>query len=279
MKGHTKGSRLEICALRPAPIQISYLGFPGSIGANFIDYLIADTTVIPPHEQKYYTEKILYLPNCYQPAGMQHIANLNYSREDFNIPQDAIVYCCFNQLCKIEEHVFMAWVEIIKQTPNSILWLLADNKIAMHNLQEIFRQQQLDPGRIIFSNRITKSQHLSRLKLADIALDTFIYNGHTTTTDALLAGIPVITTIGNHFASRVSASLLRACNLPELITKNIDEYKQLAISLGNNQHKLHSIITKLKATKHTAALFNAKQFALNIESIYTKVWKNYLQII
>ena len=213
------------------------------------------------------------MPNCYQATdNHQAIANTLYQRADFNIAKTAIVYCCFNQFCKIDASLFNIWMGILQKVPNSILWLLADNNIAINNLRQQALKYNISTNRLVFAKRLPKIKHLARMQLADIALDTFTYNGHTTTTDALWAGIPVITLQGNHFASRVSASLLKAINMPSLITTNKQDYKQLAIKLATNSKLLKKTKLHINYNKHHAMLFNTKQFASDLEQIYKKIY-------
>lgn len=277
LKGYTKDSRMEIAALRPAPIQVSYLGFPGSTGADFFDYIITDKIVTPPHTAQYFSEKFIFLPHCYQINNDQHeIAGINFKRSDFGLPKEAFVFSSFNHTYKITLQTFDIWMRILKKVPNSVLWLLKSNQFAVDNLKDEAKKLGVDPDRIIFSDLIPNNKHLSRIKLSNLALDTFTCNGHTTTSDSLWAGLPVVTLQGNHFASRVSSSLLSAVGLPELITKTPKEYENLAIKLAKDPQKLKLLKEKLAKNRLTKPLFGTKQFVAHLEEAYAKMWRNYI---
>lgn len=276
LDGYTDNNRLQIFAIRPAPIQVSYLGFPGTTGSTFLDYIITDKIVSPPSHSKYYSEKLIYLPNSYQiNDGSQKINPKKYARRNFGIPEKAFVFTCFNGTYKIEPSLFDIWMRILKRIPTSVLWLLKTSDLAEINLKKEAEVRGVDPKRLIFSERITKTKHLSRLALADLALDTFICNGHTTTSDCLWAGVPVVTLCGKHFASRVSSSLLTAIGLPELITKTPTQYEKLILSLAKNPKKLSAIRLKLSANRLTQPLFDTERFTKNLESAYVKMWEDY----
>ena len=274
LKGHTRDSRFEIAALKPAPIQVSWLGFPGSTGASFIDYIITDKIVTP--SMKYYTEKPIYLP-CYQVNdNEQKIQDSRFKRKDFGLPRRSsdgggFVFASFNATYKIAREVFESWMRILKAVPDSVLWIYAPDKNTQNNLRKAASIAGLRPARLIFAGNLPKDEHLARIKFADIALDTFIYNGHTTTSDCLWAGVPVITLKGNHFASRVSASLLTAIGLPELIAHSVKEYEKLAIDLATNPKKLLSIRYSLFSNRLTKPLFDTKLFVKNLEDAYVKM--------
>ncbi len=277
LKGHTNGNRLGIMALRPAPIQVTWLGFPGTTGGNFIDYIIADKVVIPKKEAKYYSEKIIYLPNSYQVNdNEQKIQDSRFKRKDFGLPKNPFVFSSFNQAYKITPETFASWMRILKEVPNSVLWLYEKMDLASENLKKEAKKAGLNPARLIFADNLPKEQHLARIKLADLALDTFTYNGHTTTSDCLWAGVPVVTLRGNHFASRVSASLLTAVNLPELITNSVSEYEKLAIDLATNPKKLLSIHYSLLSKRLSEPLFNTQKFTRDLEKGYKKIYQNFI---
>ena len=276
LKGHTRNTRLEILALKPSPIQVSWLGYPGTTGADFIDYIITDKIVTPPSYQKYYTEKFAYLPTCYQiNDNKREIANIQYSRDEWGLPRNAFVFCCFNQNSKINKETFTSWVKILKKTPNSILWLYRSNKFAEVNLKKEAKKAGIKPERLIFADSLENSKHLARIRLSDLALDTFTYNGHTTTSDCLWAGVPVVTLQGNHFASRVASSILTAAGLPELITKSQKEYENLAIELATNPKKLAAIHKSLILNHKSCPLFDTQEFVRNLERIYEKMYQTY----
>ena len=276
LKGHTKDNRLEICALKPAPIQITYLGFPGSTGTDFFDYMITDRVVTPKEHVKYYTEKLIFLPNSYQVNDNKEvISKRKYIRKDFGLPEKAFIYSCFNHNYKIDEETFKSWVSILKATSPSVLLLLKSNKYSKKNILSSAKKMGINPKRIIFADKLKKADHLRRIQLSSLALDTFICNGHTTTSDALWAGVPVVTLCGKHFASRVSGSLLTAIKLPNLITKTSNEYEKLAISLAKNPKKLKDLIAKLNKNRLTTPLFDTNEFTKNIETLYSNVWKKH----
>ena len=274
--GHTAGSRLDICALRPAPIQVTYLGFPGTTGAEFIDYIITDKIVSPETHGRYYSEKMAYVPHCYQiNNNRQQISENKWSRQDFQLPETGFVFSSFNQPFKIEPMMFAAWMKILRNVPGSVLWLLWDNAIAEKNLRQAAALGQVDPRRLIFSTKMSKEDHLGRMRLADLALDTRIYNGHTTTSDCLWAGVPVITLKGVHFASRVSASILTAVDLSELVVDGLDAYVDLAIRLARSADNLKMLKARLHQNRMSAPLFDTARFVHNLEKMYRKMWRGY----
>ena len=277
LKGHTNGNRLGIMALKPAPIAVTWLGFPGTTGGNFIDYLIADKIVIPKKESKFFSEKIIYLPNSYQVNdNEQKIQDSRFRRKDFGLPEKGVVFASFNQAYKITSETFASWIRILKAVPDSVLWLYEKMALASENLKKEAKKAGVDPNRLIFAGNLPKEEHLARIKLADLALDTFTYNGHTTTSDCLWAGVPVITLKGNHFASRVSASLLMVAGLPELITHSQKEYEDLAIELATNPKKLAAIHESLILNRESCPLFDTQKFTHDIEAGYKKIYQNFI---
>lgn len=277
LKGHTHNNRLEICALRPAPLQVSYLGFPGSSGADFIDYMITDHIVTPADQAPHFSEQLVYLPHSYQVNdGTQEISDVAFARLDFALPEEAFVFCSFNSTFKIEPVMFDVWMTLLEQTPGSVLWLYRSNDLAEANLKREAQARGIDAERLIFTGKLPKDQHLARYRLADLALDTRICGGHTTTSDALWAGLPVLTMIGSHFASRVSASLLAAIGMPELICKNLADYQALALNLAHNPAALGELKAKLALNRLSAALFDTSRLTKNLESAYHAMWETYL---
>jgi protein O-GlcNAc transferase len=270
LMGHTRGSRLEILALRPAPLQAAYLGFLGTSGTDFIDYLIADEKVVPPSAAARYTEKVIYLPGCYQVNdNRMPIAGAQVSRKTYNLPDDAIVFCSFNQPYKIDRPLFRSWLNILRSIPGSLLWLLAQNRAAMNNMRRAAEQAGLHPDRLKFSGALRIDQHLARLQLSDIALDPFIYNGGATTANALWAGVPVVTLIGSHFVSRMSASALAATGLSCLIASVPAEYEAIAVDLARNTPKRLAIRRHLTDNRTSLPLFDTHAFARHIETAYS----------
>ena len=277
LKGFTKKHRLDICALRAAPIQINYLGFPGTSGASFFDYIITDKIVTPLEHRAFYNEKIIYMPYCYQiNDDGQKIASLQKQRKDFCLPDNAFIFCCFNQAYKIDQEMFTIWLQCLQSIPNSCLWLLKDNQLAVDNLKNEANKYGILPERLIFAAKEDKADHLARLQLADLMLDTRIYNGHTTTSDALWAGLPVVTLEGNHFASRVSSSILQALGLGECITHSMTEYKELCIQLAGNNLKILALKEKIQQNKTQYPLFNTKLFVKNLEKAYNQIFQSYI---
>jgi protein O-GlcNAc transferase len=277
LKGHTQGSRFEICALRPAPIQVSYLGFAGSTGADFIDYIITDNIVTPEDHRPYYSEQCVYLPHCYLVNDhTQPISNKDWKKVDFGLPEKCFVFCSFNQPYKIDPIMFDVWMTILKQVPNGILWLMFESKLAENNLRQEAEARGVKPERLIFAKKLSKDEHLSRLRLADLALDTRIVNGHTTTSDALWAGVPVITLHGSHFASRVSSSILSAMGLPQLIAHSVEDYEALAVRLASAHVELQEIRQKIAENRLTSPLFDTPRFVRNLETAYKEMWSIFL---
>ena len=266
--GYTKGNRTELFSSRVAPIQINYLGYPGSMGADFIDYIIADKTVIPEEYKKFYTEKVLYMPHTYQPNdNTRFIASTNTSRSDFGLPKDGIVFCCFNQNYKISTEEFDIWMRVLNQVPQSVLWLLKSNDFVVENLRKEALKRGVESTRLIFAERLPHAEHLARHKHADLFLDTFNYNAHTTASDALWAGLPVVTKIGQQFAARVSASLLNAIEMPELITTSKYDYEQLIIQIAQDSEMLKKLKEKIQTNRETKPLFNTQLYTRAFEDL------------
>jgi protein O-GlcNAc transferase len=277
LKGYTWGNRFGIAALRPAPVQICYLGFPGTTGTDFFDYIITDAVVTPEYHAIYYTEKFIYMPHCYQVNDyQQRISETLWKRSDFGLPEKGFVFCSFTRAYKIEPVMFDVWMKILRQIPESVLWLLPGNNRAEDHLKLEAETRGVNPERLVFAAVMPKAEHLARHRLADLVLDTRIYNGHTTTSDALWAGLPVITLQGSHFASRVSSSILRAVGLSELITHDLAAYETLAVHLANHPNELQRIREKLAKNRLTEPLFDTPGFARDLEAAYKAVWKRFL---
>jgi protein O-GlcNAc transferase len=258
--GLTNRNRLVISALRPAPVQISYLGILGTTGADFFDYVVTDKIVTPMEHQAFYSEKFIYMPHCYQiNDNSRRIAPEKRVRSEFGLPEAGVVFCSFNNSYKFEPVMFDVWMRILRQVPGSVLWLSRGNAVADKNLKSEAQDRGVDPQRLIFAERLPLDEHLARLKLADLALDTRIYNGGATTSNALWASVPVITLLGSHFVSRMSASALAAVGLREMITHNLEEYEALAVQLATDP-----------------PLFDTPRFVRNLERAYQKIWQVYL---
>jgi predicted O-linked N-acetylglucosamine transferase (SPINDLY family) len=271
--GYTEYSRKNIFALRAAPIQVNYLGYPGTMGAEYMDYLVADTTVVPEETQKHFTEKIIYLPHSYMPSDSSRpIAIREFKREELGLPSTGFVFCCFNNSYKIVPSVFACWMRILNRLDGSVLWLAQNNPATARNLRLEASRHGVVAGRLVFANRISShADHLGRLGAADLFLDTLPYNAHATAVDALWAGLPVITRRGESFTARVAASLLGAVGLRELITTTVDEYEDLAVRLASNPTSLADIRAKLRKNRLNAALFDTKSYAAYLESAYISI--------
>ena len=275
--GFTKGNKFQIFAEKCAPIQVSYLAFAGTTGANFIDYVIADKTLVSKELQKHYSEKIISLPGTYQVNdSTKKISDKVFTREELGLPKNGFVFCCFNNNYKILPSVFDIWMRLLKKIKGSVLWLLVENSTAKENLKKEAVKRNVDENRIIFAKIMPLADHLARHRCADLFIDTFPYTAHTTCSDALWAGLPVITRVGNSFPSRVSASLLTAIDLPELITHTEKEFEDLAIEFANNKSKLDEIKIKLEKNKISESLFNTKLYTKNIESSFKIIYDRYL---
>lgn len=281
LNGHTGQSRLEALCLKPAPVQVNYIGYIGSMGADFIDYIITDKTVTPEDQQQFYTEKFAYLPDCYQANdNTLKISSEHITRQAEGLPENKFVFCSFNQTTKIEPVMFTAWMNILKRVPDSVLWLYKgsiykNHSLASYNLQKEAQKHGVDPVRLIFAEAIYIDKHLKRKSLANLALDTRIYNGGTVTSQTLWAGLPVLTLQGGHFASRMASSILAAAGLPELVTTNLKDYEDLAVELATNPEKLTAIRNKLSNNLASCNLFNTAKFTANIEQLYKLMWQNY----
>ncbi len=275
LMGYTKASRLEICALRPAPIQVNYLGFPGTTGAEFFDYIITDRLVTSEDQADYYSENFVYMPHCFMVSDYtQAISEPDWEKADLGLPEESFVFSSLNQAYKIAPSVFDVWMKVLRQVPKSVLWLGQLNATAEQNLKRQAHEKGVSPERLVFAERVpSKDEHLARLRLVDLALDTSIYNGHATTNDALWAGVPVITLKGSHFASRASASLLTAIGLPELITHSLEEYEALAVHLALDSDELRGIRQRLAKNRLTEPLFDTPLFVRNLEKAYKEMWE------
>jgi protein O-GlcNAc transferase len=276
LKGYTGDERHGIFAHRAAPVQASYLGYPGTMGADFMDYLIADPTLVPATDREFYAEKIAYLPHCYQPNDTRRaIAEKVFTRTELGLPENGVVFCCFNNNYKITPETFAGWMRVLAAVEGSVLWLLEDNGSARANLRKEAAGQGIDPGRLVFAPRMALPLHLARHRAADLFLDTLPYNAHTTASDALWAGLPVLTLTGTAFAGRVATSLLKAVGLPELITTTQAAYETRAIELATNLDKLAAIKHKLAANRATAPLFDIVRLTKDIEELYVAMYDRY----
>jgi predicted O-linked N-acetylglucosamine transferase (SPINDLY family) len=278
--GFTTHNRMGIFKESCAPIKINFLGYPGTLGSNHHDYIIADKTLIPKKNQKDYSEKIVYLPDSYKlDHSARKVSNKIFTKQEMGLPKKSFVFCCFNNNFKITPNVFNTWMNTLKSVNNSVLWLMIkkNNPTVKNHLKKEALKKGIESDRLIFANRMPLSDHLARLKLADLFIDTMPYNAHTTASDALWVGLPVLTLCGETFASRVAASMLNAVGLSELITLTDKKFEDLAIELGNNPKKLQQIKNKLNNNKISKPLFNSKLFTKNIEKAYSIIYEEHLK--
>ena len=274
LKGLTSNSRSGIFSYRAAPTQINYLGYPGTIGAEYMDYIIADEVIIPKENFDNYSEKVLYLPDCYQPNMIRKdISKKEFKRSDFGLPENGFVYCCFNNNYKITPHIFDIWMNMLKKVSNSVLWIFKSNETASKNLKKESIARGVDPNRIIFASYLPVEEHLKRISLADLFLDTFPCNAHTTASDAVRMGLPIITIAGKGFASRVAASILNCVGMKELITSNKKDYQELGIELATNPKKLIELKVKLKDSVSKSTLFDSIKYTKDLENLYLQLLK------
>ena len=276
LKGFTEDSRTDIFAARAAPLQVNYLGFPGTMGASYMDYLIADRTLIPDGHLAGYAETIVYLPHSYQPNDAHRvIADRRFTRQEVGLPGQGFVFCCFNINWKITPDVFAIWMRLLARVEGSVLWLIEGNPAAARNLRAESEKRGIAAARLVFAPHMSLPEHLARHRLADLFLDTLPCNAHTTASDALWAGLPVLTQLGETFAGRVAASLLRAVGLPELVTESAQAYDALALELASNAPKLAALRERLAANRLTEPLFDTALFTRHIEVAYTAMWQRH----
>ncbi len=272
LKGYTQDCRPGIFAARAAPLQVNYLGYPGTMAALFMDYLIADPIVLPLDEQQYVTEKIVHLPDCYQPNDTKRVvAEETPTREAAGLPASGFVFCCFNNTFKIRRPVFEVWMRLLSRVEGSVLWLLRANEAASNRLRDAAAALKIDPSRLVFADRVPHAEHLARHRLANVFLDTLPYNAHTTASDALWTGLPFVTCKGKAFPGRVGASLLTAIGLPDLIAPDLAAYEALAMRLATEPEFLADCKRRLDENRTTAPLFNIDRYRSHIEQAYTKM--------
>ena len=274
LKGYCKDSRTGIFAQRVAPVQVNYLGYPGTMGAPFIDYMIADTVIIPEEQRQHYSERIVYLPESYQPNDTRRpISGREFAKTEQGLPQTGFVFCCFNNNFKILPATFERWMRILRSVEGSVLWLLEDNTTAAGNLRREAQARGVDPGRLVFAPRMALPEHLARHRAADLFLDTLPCNAHTTASDALWAGLPVLTCPGETFAGRVAASLLKAIRLPELVAQSGEDYERLAIELARSPGRIADLKRKLEANRQVAPLFDIERFTRHLEAGFAAMYE------
>lgn len=275
LAGYTSDSRTEVFSHRPAPVQVNYLGYPGTLGLECIDYIIADRHVIPPEHQAFYDEKVVYLPDSYLPTdGSLQISDHTPTRAECGLPDEGVVFCSFNHDYKISPHMFAVWMRLLQQVPGSVLWLMSRNESSQKNLRRHAEEHGVAGDRLVFAKRVPRVEdHLARYRQADMFLDTHPYNAHTTAADALMAGLPVVTYMGQAFPARVAGSLLTTVGLPELVTHSLADYEALALRLATQPAELAEVKARLARQKASTPLFDTPSFCRNLESIYTAMWR------
>jgi predicted O-linked N-acetylglucosamine transferase (SPINDLY family) len=271
--GHTLNSRMDIFAMSAAPIQLSYIGYLGTLGTNYYDYLIADPITIPETHQKHYLEKIAYLPNYQVNDSKEFAPDVTFNREDLGLPDDGFIFCCFNNTFKITPSTFDSWTRILKRVDKSVLLIFVEEDSARLNLINEIIAREIEPSRLVFAKRLPREEYLAQFRVVDLFLDTLPYNAATTSSDALRMGLPVLTCMGESFASRIAASVISSVNVPELITTSEEEYESLAIEMANNPEKYKQIKDKLLHNLPTAPLYNTELFTKNIETAYKAMYK------
>lgn len=273
--GYTSDTRTDVLAYRPAPAQVNYLGYPGTMGVDYYDYILADRHIIPAEQMPFYSEKVVFLPDSYLPTDSSvQIAERTPTRAECGLPENGFVFCAFCHDYKINPNVFDIWMRLLKQVPGSALWLVSRNEISQRNLRKEAELRGVAADRLIFANRVPLVEdHLARYRQADLFLDTHPYNGHTTTADALMAGLPVLTYVGESFPSRVAGSLLHAAGVPEMITHSHAEYEARALQLATNPAMLAALRARLKENKANCSLFDTRRFCRNLEAAYIAMWR------
>jgi predicted O-linked N-acetylglucosamine transferase (SPINDLY family) len=274
LKGHTEKARMDILCYRPAPIQVHYLGYPGPLGSDLIDYAIVDEIVAPPGDQSHYGEKLVHLPRCYQVNDRSRVAGRIPTRAACGLPESGIVFCCFNNAYKITPEVFEIWMQLLKDVPGSVLWLLLEFDIVTANLRAAAAKRGIDPARLVFAPRAPLTDHLARHALADLFLDTWPYNAHTTASDAIWMGVPIVTYAGNAFAARVAASILHEVGVPELVTTSPAAYHALAQRLALEPETLRAVRAKLTSARESR-LFDTVGFCRDLEAAFITMWERY----
>ncbi|MES2151896.1 MAG: tetratricopeptide repeat protein [Pseudomonadota bacterium] len=275
LAGYTSDSRTDVFAYRPVPAQVGYLGYPGTLGVPYMDYILADQFVIPAADQQYYTEEVVYLPDTYLPTDASvAISERTPTRAECGLPDQGVVFCSFSHDYKISPHLFDIWMRLLDQVPGSVLWLMSRVEISKTNLRKEAGKRGIDPARLVFAERVKHVEdHLARYRQADVFLDTHPYNAHTTAADALMAGLPVVTYMGNSFPSRVAGSLLNAIGMSELATHSLADYEALVLKLARDPELLADVKARIRANKGTHALFDTERFCLNLEAVYTAMWR------
>jgi predicted O-linked N-acetylglucosamine transferase (SPINDLY family) len=275
LTGFTDGLRPQIFSRRPAPIQVNYLGFPGTLGAPYMDYVLADAFVIPREQTRYFSECVVYLPDCFQANDDRRaISDRSMTRIDAGLPDEAFVFCCFNNGYKLNPSMFDIWMRLLDRVPGSVLWLSV-GKAACGKLRREAAERGVDPGRLVFGPRLPYAEHLGRLRLADLFLDTVPFNAGATASDALWAGLPVLTCAGETFAARMAGSLLQSVGLPELITHSLPAYEARALELARQPRTLQELRARLGENRRGAPVFDTDRCRRSLESAYEQMWQRY----
>jgi predicted O-linked N-acetylglucosamine transferase (SPINDLY family) len=274
VNGFAGDHRMGVSAARPVPLQVNYLGFPGSFGVDYVDYIIADRIVIPQAEREFYNEQVVWLPDCYQANDDKRpIAGAPPSRRECGLPENGFVFCNFNSNHKFTPAFFAAWMRILKQVDGSVLWLLEGNEAFRDNVRHFAQERGVAPERLVFAPSLPPERNLARLALAGLALDMLPLNAHTSGSDALWAGLPLLTLRGTAFPGRVAESLLRAVGLPELVTDSMEDYEALAVALAKDPARLKALRDRLAANRASAPLFDTARFTRRIEAAYAGMWE------
>ncbi len=277
LAGFTNHSRFGIFAFRAAPHQVSYLGYPGTTGADCMDYLVADLTLVPPEQQPHYAEKIIYLPNFQANDSKRRIADRQFHRDELGLPPSGFVYCCLNSTYKIMPGVFACWMRILVRVPDSVLLVYTDSALTRQNLRTQANEKGVDPDRIVFARRLPLAEYRASYRTANLFLDTLPFNGGTTVSDALWAGLPVLTCEGSAFAGRMAASLLRTIGVPELVTTTLAQYEELAVQLAEQPARLADLRQRLAQNRLTTPLFDTRAFTRHLESGYASAWQRHVE--
>jgi predicted O-linked N-acetylglucosamine transferase (SPINDLY family) len=276
LNGYTTHARSELFALKPAPVQIHWLGYLGTLGAPWYDFVLTDRFAAPPELQRFFSERFLYLPDCYCPSDTRRaVAAAAPSRGECGLPEGALVFCCFNQAYKILPEMFAVWMRLLEQVAQSVLWLAPANATARQNLQREAARRGIAPERLVFAPRLELERHLARHVHADLFLDTTPYNAGTTANDALFMGVPVLTCAGQTLASRVAGSQLRAIGLPELVTTDLAGYEALALALARDPVRRAQLRARLQANRDTMPLFDMARFARALDDLLQAAWENH----
>ncbi|MDX1377177.1 MAG: hypothetical protein R3357_16545, partial [Burkholderiales bacterium] len=273
LMGYTQNARSAIFAQRPAPVQVNYLGYPGTLGADFIDYVIADAFVVPHGAEAHYAEKVVRLPDCFQANdAKREVSDATPARSALGLPEDAFVFCCFNSDYKLNPALFDVWMRVLRRSPGSVLWLLGESDTAIANLRREAQQRGVEATRLVFAGRTRAPEYLARYRVADLFLDTLPFNGGATASDALWAGLPLLSCAGEAFAARMSGSLLHALGLPELVTRSLDDYEALAVSLAAERTRMQELKDRLARNRLRAPLFDTARFTRTLEAAYEAMW-------